>query len=54
MNSGTTANPGLGVAAQTVGGITIAELTGDLDIARAPALRAYEELSSWAAQQTTT
>ena len=39
MNSGTTANPGLGLAAQTAGGITIAELTGDLDIASAPALR---------------
>jgi anti-sigma B factor antagonist len=39
MNSGTTANPGLGLAAHTVGGITIAELTGELDIASAPALR---------------
>ena len=39
MNSGTTANPGLGLAAQTAGGITIAELTGELDIASAPALR---------------
>jgi anti-sigma B factor antagonist len=39
MNSGTTANPGLGLTAQTAGGITIAELTGELDIASAPALR---------------
>jgi anti-anti-sigma factor len=39
MNSGTTANPGLGLAAQAVGGITIARLTGELDIASAPALR---------------
>ena len=39
MNSGTTANPCLGLAARTAGGITIAELTGELDIASAPALR---------------
>jgi anti-anti-sigma factor len=39
MNSGTTANPGLGFAAQIAGSITIAELTGELDIASAPALR---------------
>jgi anti-sigma B factor antagonist len=39
MNSGTTASPGLGLAARTAGGITIAELTGELDIASAPALR---------------
>ena len=39
MNSGTTANPGLGLTAQTAGGTTIAELTGELDIASAPALR---------------
>jgi anti-sigma B factor antagonist len=39
MNSGATANPGLGLAAQMVGGITVAELTGELDVARAPALR---------------
>jgi anti-anti-sigma factor len=39
MNSGTTANTGLGLAAKTAGGITIAELTGELDIASAPALR---------------
>ena len=39
MNSGTAAGPGLGVAARTAGGITIAELTGELDVAGAPALR---------------
>jgi anti-anti-sigma factor len=39
MNSGTTADPGLGLTAQTAGGVTIAELTGELDIASAPALR---------------
>jgi anti-sigma B factor antagonist len=39
MNSGATANPGLGITTQTAGGITIAELTGELDIASAPALR---------------
>ena len=39
MNSGSTANPGLGLAVRTAGGITIAELTGELDIASAPALR---------------
>ena len=39
MNPATTANPGLGLAARTAGGITIAELTGELDIASAPALR---------------
>jgi anti-sigma B factor antagonist len=39
MNSATTASPGLGLSAHTVGGITIAELTGELDIASAPALR---------------
>jgi anti-sigma B factor antagonist len=39
MNSKTTANPGLGLAVQTANGITIAELTGELDIASAPALR---------------
>jgi anti-sigma B factor antagonist len=39
MNSGTTANPGLGLTVQTAGGITIAELTGELDVANAPALR---------------
>jgi anti-sigma B factor antagonist len=39
MNSGATASPGLSLAAHTVGGITIAELTGELDVASAPALR---------------
>src|SRR6266568_1814598 len=39
VNSGTTVNPGLDLSAQTAGGITIAELTGELDIASAPALR---------------
>jgi anti-sigma B factor antagonist len=39
MNSGTTANPGLGLSARAAGGITIAELTGELDVASAPALR---------------
>jgi anti-anti-sigma factor len=39
MNSGTTVNPGLDLSARTVGGVTIAELNGELDIASAPALR---------------
>lgn len=39
MKSGTGVNPNLDFVAQTVGGITITELTGDLDIASAPALR---------------
>jgi anti-sigma B factor antagonist len=39
MNSGATAKPGPSLTAQTTGGITIAELTGELDIASAPALR---------------
>jgi anti-anti-sigma factor len=39
MNSRTTVNPGLDLSTQTAGGITIAELTGELDIASAPALR---------------
>src|ERR1700746_3575786 len=39
MNSGITADPGPGLAARTADGITIAELTGELDIASAPALR---------------
>ena len=39
MNSGTTASPGLDLSARTAGGITIAALTGELDIASAPALR---------------
>jgi anti-anti-sigma factor len=39
MNSGATGSPGLGLAARKAGGITIAELTGELDIASVPALR---------------
>jgi anti-anti-sigma factor len=39
MNSGTAVNPSLDFVARTVGGITIAELSGELDIASAPALR---------------
>jgi anti-sigma B factor antagonist len=39
MNSPTTVNPRLEVSAQTAGGITVATLTGELDIASAPALR---------------
>ena len=39
MNCGTAVNPRLDFFAQTVGGITIAELTGELDLASAPALR---------------
>jgi anti-sigma B factor antagonist len=39
MNSGTIASPGLDVSARTAGGVTIAELSGELDIASVPALR---------------
>lgn len=39
MTSGTTVNPGLEFSVQTVGGITLADLTGDLSTASAPALR---------------
>jgi anti-anti-sigma factor len=39
MNSGTAVNLSLDFFTQTVGGITIAELTGELDIASAPTLR---------------
>jgi anti-anti-sigma factor len=39
MNSRTAADPGLGLATRTAGGITVAELTGELDIASVPALR---------------
>jgi anti-anti-sigma factor len=39
MNSGTMAHPGQGLSARTTAGITVAELTGELDIASAPALR---------------
>jgi anti-anti-sigma factor len=44
MNSGTTPHPSLGLSARSTGGITVAELVGELDIASAPALR--EELLS--------
>jgi len=39
MHPGTTANPSLDISIRTVGGITIAELAGELGLARAPALR---------------
>jgi anti-anti-sigma factor len=39
MDSGITVNPSLDISTRTVGGITIAELEGELDIAGAPALR---------------
>ena len=39
MNSGTTVSPTLGLSVRTGGGITIAELTGEVDIASVPALR---------------
>jgi anti-anti-sigma factor len=39
MNPGSTASPGLGLAARAAGGITIAGLTGELGVAGAPALR---------------
>src|SRR5260370_36133526 len=39
MDSGITVNPSLDISTRTVGGITIAELAGELDIASAPALR---------------
>jgi anti-anti-sigma factor len=39
MNSGTTPNPGLELSAHTVGGVTIATLAGELDVASAPVLR---------------
>lgn len=42
MNSGTTVSPGLDLSVRTAGGVTIAELTGEVDIASVPALR--EEL----------
>jgi anti-sigma B factor antagonist len=38
-DSGITVNPSLDISIQTVGGMTIAELAGELDIASAPALR---------------
>jgi anti-sigma B factor antagonist len=39
MGSATTVNPGLDLSAQSAGGITIAELAGELGIASAPELR---------------
>jgi hypothetical protein len=39
VDSGITVNPSLDISTRTVGGMTIAELAGELDIARAPALR---------------
>jgi anti-sigma B factor antagonist len=39
MNSGTAVDSSLALFAETVGAITIAELTGELDIASAPAVR---------------
>src|SRR5580658_8902524 len=39
MNSATTVDRALDLSARSQGGITIAELTGELDIANAPALR---------------
>ena len=39
MKPATTAAPGLALSAPTAAGITIAGLSGELDIARAPALR---------------
>jgi anti-anti-sigma factor len=39
MDSGITVNPGLDISIRTVGGMTIAELAGELDFASAPALR---------------
>jgi hypothetical protein len=37
MDSGITGNPSLDISPRTVGGMTIAELAGELDIASAPA-----------------
>jgi anti-sigma B factor antagonist len=39
MNSGTTVSPGLDLSVRTAGGVIIAELTGEVDIASVPALR---------------
>jgi anti-anti-sigma factor len=39
VDSGITVNPSLDISIRTVGGMTIAELAGELDIASAPALR---------------
>jgi anti-anti-sigma factor len=45
LDSATTVHRGLDLSAQSKGGITVAELTGELDIANAPALR--EQLLSF-------
>ena len=47
MDPATTIAPGLALCAPATGGITIAGLTGNLDIACAPALR--EQLSACSA-----
>jgi anti-anti-sigma factor len=39
MDPATTAAPGLALSTPAAGGVTIAELSGELDLARAPALR---------------
>jgi anti-sigma B factor antagonist len=39
MDSGITVNSSLDISTRTAGGITIAELAGELDVASAPALR---------------
>jgi anti-sigma B factor antagonist len=39
VDSGIAVNPSLDISTRTVGGMTIAELAGELDIASAPALR---------------
>jgi anti-anti-sigma factor len=39
MNSGTKVSPTLELSVRTAGGVTIAELTGEVDIASVPALR---------------
>ena len=39
MNSGTEVSPTLDLSVRTAGGVTIAELTGEVDIASVPALR---------------
>ena len=39
MDPATTTAPGLALSTPAAGGITIAELSGELDLARAPALR---------------
>ena len=39
MDPPTTTAPGLALSTPAAGGITVAELSGELDLARAPALR---------------